>query len=148
MYIARQHLRNQPWPAQLSKTLCPSGLRGWTQVPLARAAWVQIPQVSIYMLVISWKPRNVYVFLFGFAAAHAQSTRKKTIQYLIRRTWYIYGSIHVFLWTNDRISERIIPCSSGERGICPGGSNQYLQKGRGAISLVRRNICTIICFHI
>ena len=28
------------------KTLCPSGLRGWTQVPLARAAWVQIPQVS------------------------------------------------------------------------------------------------------
>ena len=27
-------------------TLCPSGLRGWTQVPLARAAWVQIPQVS------------------------------------------------------------------------------------------------------
>ena len=32
-----------------SKTLCPSGLRGWTQVPLARAAWVQIPQVS-------WRP--------------------------------------------------------------------------------------------
>ena len=29
------------------KTLCPSGLRGWTQVPLARAAWVQIPQVSL-----------------------------------------------------------------------------------------------------
>ena len=27
-------------------TLCPSGLRGWTQVPLAQAAWVQIPQVS------------------------------------------------------------------------------------------------------
>ena len=30
-----------------TKTLCPSGLRGWTQVPLARAAWAQIPQVSI-----------------------------------------------------------------------------------------------------
>jgi hypothetical protein len=29
-----------------AKTLCPSGLRGRTQVPLARAAWVQIPQVS------------------------------------------------------------------------------------------------------
>ena len=29
-----------------TKTLCPSGLRGWTQVPLARAAWAQIPQVS------------------------------------------------------------------------------------------------------
>ena len=32
-----------------TKTLCPSGLRGWTQVPLARAAWVQIPQVSIWL---------------------------------------------------------------------------------------------------
>ena len=31
-------------------TLCPSGLRGWTQVPLARAAWVQIPQVSSILL--------------------------------------------------------------------------------------------------
>ena len=33
------------------ETLCPSGLRGWTQVPLARAAWVQIPQVSY---LIAW----------------------------------------------------------------------------------------------
>ena len=31
------------------KTVCPSGLRGWTQVPLARAAWVQIPQLSMAM---------------------------------------------------------------------------------------------------
>ena len=30
----------------LCKTVCPSGLRGWTQVPLARAAWAQIPQLS------------------------------------------------------------------------------------------------------
>ncbi len=29
------------------KTVCPSGLRGWTQVPLAQAAWVQIPQLSL-----------------------------------------------------------------------------------------------------
>ena len=29
-----------------NKTVCPSGLRGWTQVPLAQAAWVQIPQLS------------------------------------------------------------------------------------------------------
>ena len=29
-----------------ARTLCPSGLRGWTQVPLAQAAWVQIPQLS------------------------------------------------------------------------------------------------------
>ena len=27
-------------------TLCPSGLRGWTQVSLVQTAWVQIPQVS------------------------------------------------------------------------------------------------------
>ena len=33
---------------RISKTLCPSGLRGWTQVPLAQAAWVQIPQVSLF----------------------------------------------------------------------------------------------------
>ena len=35
------------------KTLCPSGLRGWTQVPLAQAAWVQIPQVSISRTLVS-----------------------------------------------------------------------------------------------
>ena len=34
--------------ARTSKTVCPSGLRGWTQVPLAQAAWVQIPQLSIF----------------------------------------------------------------------------------------------------
>ena len=31
----------------LGMTVCPSGLRGWTQVPLAQAAWAQIPQVSL-----------------------------------------------------------------------------------------------------
>ena len=31
---------------RIPKTVCPSGLRGWTQVPLAQAAWVQIPQLS------------------------------------------------------------------------------------------------------
>ena len=39
--------RGRPWPSTNSRTLCPSGLRGWTQVPLAQAAWVQIPQVSL-----------------------------------------------------------------------------------------------------
>ena len=39
--------------ATSSLTLCPSGLRGWTQVPLARAAWAQIPQVSFYKSYIS-----------------------------------------------------------------------------------------------
>ena len=35
-----------PTTQQLAETVCPSGLRGWTQVPLAQAAWVQIPQLS------------------------------------------------------------------------------------------------------
>ena len=38
---------------RLTRTLCPSGLRGWTQVPLARAAWVQIPQVSMQPIEIT-----------------------------------------------------------------------------------------------
>ena len=29
-----------------AETVCPSGLRGWTQVPLVKTAWVQIPQLS------------------------------------------------------------------------------------------------------
>ena len=41
------------------KTLCPSGLRGWTQVPLARAAWVLIPQVSFQVSVtLSARPTS------------------------------------------------------------------------------------------
>ena len=35
------------WPPMVFKTVCPGGLRGWSQVPLAQAAWVQIPQLSI-----------------------------------------------------------------------------------------------------
>ena len=38
----------------IALTLCPSGLRGWTQVPLAQAAWVQIPQVS-FPRVVCWR---------------------------------------------------------------------------------------------
>ena len=40
----------------MARTLCPSGLRGWTQVPLAQAARVQIPQVSKSHVrkVITW----------------------------------------------------------------------------------------------
>ena len=43
----RVRRRQRPGEGAVTKTLCPSGLRGWTQVPLARAAWVQIPQVSL-----------------------------------------------------------------------------------------------------
>ena len=32
--------------ANFLKKVCPSGLREWTQVPVAQAAWVQIPQLS------------------------------------------------------------------------------------------------------
>ena len=35
----------QIWSCQ-QLTLCPSGLRGWPQVPLVQTAWAQIPQVS------------------------------------------------------------------------------------------------------
>ena len=34
-------------------TVCPSGLRGWTQVPLAQAVWVQIPQLSASLAACS-----------------------------------------------------------------------------------------------
>ena len=37
-------------------TLCLSGLRGWTQVPLAPAAWVQIPQLSLLVKVTWTRP--------------------------------------------------------------------------------------------
>jgi hypothetical protein len=49
MRVGSLWVRRGPRPGEgvVIKTLCPSGLRGWTQVPLARAAWVQIPQVSL-----------------------------------------------------------------------------------------------------
>ena len=47
------------WHAILSKTVCPSGLRGLTQVPLARAAWAQIQQLSFCS---TDQPRGVCVW--------------------------------------------------------------------------------------
>ena len=32
---------------RLNRTACPSGLRGWAQVPLAQAVWVQITKLSV-----------------------------------------------------------------------------------------------------
>ena len=43
LLLALQHCQ---MAGSLPKTVCPSGLRGWTQVPLAQAARVQIPQLS------------------------------------------------------------------------------------------------------
>ena len=40
--VARLRLKS----ALLTATVCPSGLRGWAQVPLVKTAWVQIPQLS------------------------------------------------------------------------------------------------------
>ena len=37
-----------------AQTVCPSGLRGWTQVPLSRDSWVQIPQLSFCRFVAGW----------------------------------------------------------------------------------------------
>ena len=34
-----------------TKTLCPSSPKGGTQLPLAQAAWLQIPQMSFYYSV-------------------------------------------------------------------------------------------------
>ena len=47
----RYSLSNLPFTEKncfTARTLCSSGLRGWTQVPLAQAAWAQIPQVSCF----------------------------------------------------------------------------------------------------
>ena len=51
------------------KTLCPSGLRGWTQVPLARAAWAQIPQVS---------------FVWSLARGRIRATKRGQTHYFMR----------------------------------------------------------------
>ena len=48
--LLRVHFfRNIDGIGPLQLTVCPSGLRGWTQVPLAQAAWVQIPQLSFFI---------------------------------------------------------------------------------------------------
>ena len=48
------------------RTLCPSGLRWWTQVPLARAAWAQIPQVSSLQRPCGQQCRTVAKVAEGF----------------------------------------------------------------------------------
>ena len=57
------------------KTLCPSGLRGWTQVPLARAAWVQIPQVSILQQQLRSAAKNPSFVASTFWAASTTKAR-------------------------------------------------------------------------
>ena len=65
--------------SKVPKTVCPSGLRGWTQVPLAQAAWVQIPQLSILLSV--WTP--------GFVK-HARMSRAHDGR--IKHTQRVHGS--------------------------------------------------------
>ena len=61
---------------QASKTVCPSGLRGWTRVPLAQAAWVQIPQLS--SCALPRLPCLKYIFsgvaCHGLSRQHPEST--------------------------------------------------------------------------
>ena len=56
--------------------VCPSGLRGWAQVPLARAARVQIPQVSLIHSSGVCAFRQIYATLadLGTVAILAQGT--------------------------------------------------------------------------
>ena len=61
-YQGRFFVEKQESSALTVKTVCPSGLRGWTQVPLARAAWVQIPQLSTFRKVCQWFLHNKSVF--------------------------------------------------------------------------------------
>ena len=75
-----------------SKTVCPSGLRGWTQVPLARAAWVQIPQLSYYELNVLLCVRNNLVVcghhtdsgLLRYEEACLQTSHSQAIIHLAR----------------------------------------------------------------
>ena len=58
------------------KTVCPSGLRGWTQVPLAQAAWVQIPQLSFFFAPS--RLRLIWIWRRSSAARNASRLQKMT----------------------------------------------------------------------
>ena len=45
-FLPYSFLLTEASKSEAIRTVCLSGLRGWTQVPLARPAWAQIPQVS------------------------------------------------------------------------------------------------------
>ena len=60
------------WPPMVFKTVCPSGLRGWTQVPLAQAAWVQIPQLSF---CFPWGLNRLLLVLWFISRSGVRSQR-------------------------------------------------------------------------
>ncbi len=62
------------WCHALGRTVCPSGLRGWTQVPLAQAAWVQIPQLSRRMFAL------IHALHDNPSACHAHGGLASTMQ--------------------------------------------------------------------
>ena len=69
-------------PHTTSETVCPTGLRGWTQVPLAQAAWVQIPQLSFLNNAIRMRmrpctlkpPAPVHMITFQCTRTHGCSS--------------------------------------------------------------------------
>ena len=86
----------QCWPgmeharqAQPTSTVCPSGLRGWTQVPLARAAWAQIPQLS-----------------FPDRKAHAAGSQRQTHYARNAETRDRAGDLQIFSLTLSQLSYR------------------------------------------
>ena len=55
----------------LPSTVCPNGLKEWTQVPLAQVAWAQIPQLSFFFRQAY--PEDV-AFALAMCSGRAQHT--------------------------------------------------------------------------
>ena len=95
-----------------SKTLCPSGLRGWTQVPLARAAWVQIPQVSFCDCQVLTRCVQVRHRNAGFGSAPFRSDYSAPFHHPAR-------SLEVFLSSMANVLIRVHPRRNTLGCICP-----------------------------
>ena len=72
--VARLRLKS----ALLTSTGCPSGLRGWTQVPLVKTVWVQIPQLSLVVFLL---PAN---HASGLLQGMPQRTVSKLVSKLVK----------------------------------------------------------------
>ena len=84
---SEQLLLRSPAPIRI-RTLCPSGLRGWTQVPLAQAAWVQIPQVSVLPRCLQPHHRKRLCRSGGEGATRNPATRNRTRDHMISARLY------------------------------------------------------------
>ena len=89
-------------------TLCPSGLRGWTQVPLAQAAWVQIPQVSSCLQLAS-----VFTLTFLARALVAEPSGSRLGRSAFRLLAHAFGPFGAF---------RLLAHALAVRGFSASGS--------------------------